>query len=431
MDIATFVRTISVVPSFSSRPFIAAFAASAFSYFFPSYLPTPDWFTTNVTISILALLALIEIFAQKNNDLRIWLHEIDGFIKVGVSFVTTFALVDTESAAVLMTLTGSPDSMLWLSSIFTTIWSVINSFMTWFVSTLRYEVMVHFIDLDEDDETGLGDVVSWLEDFFAFGWMAFAIVLPIVALGLFAITVVILYVVQYYFDQQNERRKRPCVECGTPLYLSALKCHQCEQPSEKVHMVGFFGQSTGQITTNLVAHRWALLRKRRCPQCAAKLTEKSVRQMCSTDGCGVQTFASPSEARGYLRVIEKKVIPTAFICLLFSMIPIIGLVPGLIYYRLSLISDMRRYIPRHVGCVARWGVRLLNITLITLQPIPILGMFTLPAMCISNYYIYRQTVVTEVRRAFNLGLTNKSVQKPAQKPALSDDFSASDEIDYW
>lgn len=79
--------------------------------------------------------------------------------------------------------------------------------------------------------------------------------------------------------------------------------------------------------------------------------------------------------------------------------------PGIIYYRLSLIASVRRYLPRHVGCLTRWGVRLLNLSLITLQPIPGLGALTLPAMCISNFYIYQAVLLGEAKKLKSVNQT--------------------------
>ena len=73
----------------------------------------------------------------------------------------------------------------------------------------------------------------------------------------------------------------------------------------------------------------------------------------------------------------------------FSMIPVIGLIPGVIYYRLTIIGPLRRYIPRTRTILLRWLVRIAIFLLIMLQWIPVAGIFAVPAMALLNYSVYR------------------------------------------
>ena len=72
--------------------------------------------------------------------------------------------------------------------------------------------------------------------------------------------------------------------------------------------------------------------------------------------------------------------------------PLLGLIPGIVYYRLSLLGGLRRYLPTGASIVTRWTVRLLNLVLIALQWIPFVGAAMLPLLCITNFALYRRAL---------------------------------------
>jgi len=145
-------------------------------------------------------------------------------------------------------------------------------------------------------------------------------------------------------------------------------------------------------------HRLELISKRRCLVCASKLPKRAIQQKC--EACG--SLALPSEAwfDAYLSHVKIGLGRTLGVCFFFGLVPVIGLIPGIIYYRFGLISNLRRYVPPTVGIATRWVVRIINMILLTLQGIPILGALALPAMCLVNYYVYRAVVLREGSRQF-------------------------------
>ena len=75
-----------------------------------------------------------------------------------------------------------------------------------------------------------------------------------------------------------------------------------------------------------------------------------------------------------------------------SRIPLLGVIPGVIYYRLSIITGLRGYTPPLRGCLLRIFVRIVDWMLILLQPIPILGALIIPTMCLMSFWIYRASL---------------------------------------
>jgi hypothetical protein len=78
-------------------------------------------------------------------------------------------------------------------------------------------------------------------------------------------------------------------------------------------------------------------------------------------------------------------------------IPLLGLVPGVAYYRLNLVSGLRGYIPPLRGITTRWLVRLIHVLVVVVQPIPLVGAVALPVLCWSTYAIYRRSLAGRAR----------------------------------
>jgi hypothetical protein len=94
-------------------------------------------------------------------------------------------------------------------------------------------------------------------------------------------------------------------------------------------------------------------------------------------------------ARDYIAAIDRRVPSVLLVCFLLGLIPILGVIPGVIYYRLSIVAPFRRYIPPARGFLLRWGVRLVILILVAFQWVPVAGGFALPAMALINYTAYR------------------------------------------
>ena len=97
----------------------------------------------------------------------------------------------------------------------------------------------------------------------------------------------------------------------------------------------------------------------------------------------------PDFARDYIAAIDRRVPMVLVVCFLLGLIPVLGVIPGVIYYRLAIVAPFRRYIPPGRGFVLRWGVRLAVVVLMAFQWVPVAGGLALPAMALINYAAYR------------------------------------------
>jgi hypothetical protein len=398
---AYLIHTLVVTPFFASRAFLATLLVALTCRFAPEFAPwldvdvlkvlggAPPWFIHDTTITVLAVLAGLEFLATKDADARRLLDEFDGLLKGGASFAVTYGLLDRESLDVLGPhLSGIDPAVLW---------ALVPASLVLAMAWTRKRILTTLSDADMDDALGIGRLVAWGEDLGVVLGSALVVLVPLLALGLFAATLVGLAVAWSAIRWLDRRSHEPCPGCAGPVHPTAPSCSHCGDPLPEPRAVGVFGQARSVPAPERERHRFELAARGRCPRCSARLTKRSPRQSCSA--CGEVTFADPAALQAHLARLDRQLPRTMAIAFAFSFVPVLGIVPGVIYYRLSLISGLVRYVPRTSGCLTRWGVRLLNLLLICLQPVPIVGAFTLPIMCLVNYRLYRQVLAGSGDRA--------------------------------
>lgn len=130
---------------------------------------------------------------------------------------------------------------------------------------------------------------------------------------------------------------------------------------------------------DLEQHRLRPVANKRCPSCAARLAEKRVGRRCPE--CDTVAFADSASLHSHLASLAARLPKTLAICFGLGSVPLLGLIPGILHYRVSLTSSLRFYVPGAVGFGVCWLDRLLNLFLLVLQIVPVVGALTLPLMC--------------------------------------------------
>jgi hypothetical protein len=394
----------------------------------------PFWMISEVVLIALGLLTAAEWYSESDADLRRMLERLKThIIKPGVNGALQFGLVSGQSAAVLDVLAYRlpPEALAWLVSlgpgvavastggvnlrdqavvgalswIMTAVaagWALLMATGTWLLALFRQKVVDLIAELDDGDNLGLLRMLSLAEGGWTITLTVVLIVAPFLALTLTLLTLLMLLLIRKWFERRDERSKVPCATCGTPIYPMALFCHSCRHTNQAPRKVGVFGQAKAAPATDRATHRLNLMARKRCHCCASRLVQKTIRQVCPA--CGTATFDDASEVNAYLRTLDKKLPLTLLICGALGALPVIGIVPGIVYYRLSLVAGLRAYLPSTVGCLTRWGVRLASTVLVMLQPF-FLGWLTLPAMALLNYVVYRQVLLAGRGRLSQLSPT--------------------------
>ncbi len=396
MNLTTILYSLASIPMFASRPFLAAFVTALLARF-GDHIPwlkdshvvqalshAPDWFQSTTTLLVLALLATGEVLASKNADVRAVMQDIDGWVKAAVSLAVTLALVDSETLREIKAIQRNgfgPESLI----------AVAIAAGTFFVAFLRRAALwiIHLVD--DDDDIGLQTMLNWIENTWTVSGLLFIVVFPVVAIVLSALTTLGLWWAKRWNEKREESSKVPCAKCAAPILPHATRCHACRAEVAAPRAVSVFGTPKDKPCADLSRQRFELIGRKRCPVCANRLRKRTVQQACET--CRALTFANDEEFRAYLAALSSRLPKTLAISFGFSAIPIVGVIPGVLYYRLTLISGLRGYVPPVRGCISRFLLMLIRWVLIAFQPIPVIGALVVPLMCLSSYLIYRRALV--------------------------------------
>lgn len=403
-----YLTSLGLIPYFTSRAFVPLFSAAMISRFGPAFsflgdrlgvqllASMPPWATSDAALVVLGLLAAFEVLSAKMPEVREILTLTDTQIKAVAAFLFCFALVRGNPADLIHHLQQSGGTTEFASgNSFAYLWSFVIGSVVWFAAAARNLFFSFLIELDPDDDIGLQGALSWLEDAIGFFGVLFAVVFPVLALVLVGLTLAALWLVKRLIRRHEERAKIPCPECSTPNAPCGPRCPSCQHHREQVAAVGILGTVKATPAPDLPNHRLALLAHKRCAFCGDRLSGRRLNQTCPS--CNSEAFESAQALENYLQHLRTTLPKTLIVLACLSFVPLFGLIPGIIYYRLSLISSLRCYVPRSTGILARWAVRLINILLIALQPIPILGTFTLPLMCLANFAIYQSLLRRQAR----------------------------------
>ncbi len=395
MSLTAVLYTLSSVPIFASRPFLAAFATALVARFGPE-LPWigdsaivaalhagPAWFQSTVALVVLGLLAALELLAARSGEARALLDEIDGVVKAVVSALVAFTVIDADTARTIESIQKAGVSL-------DSVWAVLVGGATFAVAGLRAGAVRWVTDLDEGDDLGLVSLFAWAESTWAVIGILFLLVFPVVALALAGLTVLGIAWARRRAARLEERAKTPCAACGTPVLPHASACPACGRERDAPRAVGVLGQPLERPAPDRERHQLELVSRKRCPRCATRLSKRAVRQTCPA--CRRVTFANAAELERYLRLIRRRLPRALLVSFLLGAIPLLGVIPGVLYYRLNLVSGLRGYLPPLRGFTARWLARLMQVGLLALQPIPLLGAVALPLLCWSTYAVYRRAL---------------------------------------
>ncbi|MDY7092443.1 MAG: hypothetical protein SX243_05640 [Acidobacteriota bacterium] len=410
MDLAYFITTLGLIPYFTSRAFIPLFATALTARFGPDmgFLAqdvmgiqlleaVPAWTTSNTVLWILGGFTVLEILLNKNPDLRELLSLTDSQLKglAALSLCLVLASAEPSQLAAPLAQAGLLGDLS-----FAHFWALSAGATVWFLATLRNAIYGFLMEMDEDDDLGLQKLLSWMEDGIGFVGVLFVVILPMAALAVTGVTVLGLYLLRKYLEHREEKQKVPCPTCASPNSPCGIHCAQCNQPRTEVRQVGWMGTVRQAVATDLEAHRFQLRAQKRCHHCGERLRGRQLDLQCQL--CHSPCFAHRGELEAYVQCLQGTLPRALLILLVLGAIPLVGLIPGILYYRLSLISSLRRYLPRSTRFFSRWLVRGINLVLICLQPVPFFGAFTLPLLCLSNFWIYRHFLLREGQAKLSL-----------------------------
>jgi predicted RNA-binding Zn-ribbon protein involved in translation (DUF1610 family) len=408
MDLNAFLLTLGLPGFFSSRAFTPAFVTALILRYGDS-LPVlkeieflrvtgsePTWFTNNWTILALGLLAALELLATKSPEAEEMLGQVHKYAKTGMAFLTTMGIVQAGELDYFRDLFRTAD--LTLNG-----WAAVVAGATFLLTSLRNGVVFLLAEADPEDVLGLRRLISWFEDTWGAVGLLFLVLYPLVMLLVVAALAAGLYGMRRYAEYMEEKNRVPCGACGTPIYASAPHCPQCGAVHPTPCDVGLFGQAKRQLPARPGrAHALRLASKRRCPRCATRLPERSTRQTCPA--CGTAPFGEIAFREAYTGMVTGRLPKVLGLSFLFGLVPVLGMIPGILYYRIALLAPYRGYLSAGRAFVLRWLLRIVFLFLIAAQGSPLfllfaappaaplallVGALTVPLMALLSYGVYR------------------------------------------
>lgn len=391
MPVHSFIHSLGSVGLFPSRAFLPAFVAALLLRFgdsiplvahagLGSNVQAPSWFISNTSLVVLGILSCLECWATKNADVRELLHQFDGAVKPLMTLLTSLGLAGAHDADLVRAIqqAGVADGIFGLMAAGT----------VFFLTSARQSLYELLTEIDSDDSLGIQKLCSWAED----AWVVFGavmlIVFPLLMILLTAVVFGLLYLWQKAAHAREERLRVACAACGNPMYQCAILCPACGAANRHARAVNWLGLPKLELPADPADHALRLIAVRRCPSCATHLKQKRPSQTC--DGCRREMFTDDAQVAAYLRLVQKRFAPTLLICLLLGLVPVLGVVPAIVFYRIHLVSPLRRYVPFGSALMAKWLGRFTCFAVLSIQWIPFLGIGSLPIMAAINYAIYRR-----------------------------------------
>ncbi len=394
MPLVTLIHSLGSVGIFPSRAFLPALVTAlvlSFGHSIPwiaesglaGRVDAPSWFTSNTALVVLGLLSLLELVATKSSDLRELLDQFDGQVKAGMALLTALGVASVRDAQVVHAIQQAALADL--------LFGLMAAGGVYFFTSLRRSFYDLLSEMDASDALGLQRLLSWAEE----AWVAFGavmlIVFPLLMILLTAIVFGLLYVCQKTLQQREEQRRIACASCAKSIYPCAVACPACETANVQACSVGWLGQSRLDRRADPQHHALHLIEVRRCSHCATRLTKSRPQQVC--DCCGRNVFRDDEQLDDYLRLIGYRVPSTLAVCFVLGLVPVMGVVPAILYYRFRLVNPMRRYVPWGSAWVAKWTGRLACLAVLSVQWIPVVGIGSLPIMASINYFVYRRALL--------------------------------------
>lgn len=342
----------------------------------------PTWFTNNWTILALGVLAFAEVAASKSPDLEELMAAGYKWAKSGVAALTLLGVLQSGDAEFIEDMipvarAGFVDTAL----------SVCLAAVVWALASLRNGVMGLVAMADPDGVLGIRTLLSWFEDIWAGVGMLFLFLYPVGMAILIVAVMGGIWGLQKWHERREKQSKVPCAACGELVFPSALHCPRCDASNEGARDIGFFGQSLDRPAGDRGAAALRLAEKKRCPRCATRLTRRATDQNCRA--CGRRPFDEAGFVTAYDGAIAARLPKVLGISALFSLVPVLGLIPGVIYYRIALVAPFIGYLPAGRSLLLKIFLKVTLLLLIALQIVPGAGIVAVPLMALLSHGVYR------------------------------------------
>jgi len=340
----------------------------------------PTWFTHGGVVAALGVLSLVELIADKSPEVREAMEDIAVYAKAGISGLTTLGVMNASDGAFVGDMIEQSAGVLEILP------ALLSTGITYMGAQLRGGVLGIVSEADPDDTVKIRSFISWIEDFLAAFGVWYLVTAPLVSLLVILGFFGSLYLLRKYHEGKLEEAKVPCSKCGERIHSFATACHHCDTPVEQPNILGFLGGIKDEKAGSIVEQKLRLMRLKRSPLSGERFEGKGVALKCEEDG--TTAFSDPELNRKYIDSVTEK-LPRALIYgAILGFVPVLGLIAGVIYYRLRLVAPFRRYLTFGQSFLTKWVIRFFLILLALLQ-VSGGGIIAVPLMALLNFWFYR------------------------------------------
>ena len=386
------LHAIGTIPLFASRAFLPAFL-TALLFRFPSFFnalpfievgePSAELFITKTPVLIvLGLLAVLEILADKNTDIKTLWIQAEPFLKPIIYSIMLLGVVDNDSEAIMQGIyqAGFGEYVM----IFFTAGAVYG------LTILRVSIQEWLLEIDGDGDLFLNFIFSSIEDTFVFFGFLFLLASGTVAICFFGIGVGILYLWQRKIKSNEEKQKTTCTSCQHKNPPFALECSNCHSPQSQVYKIGFLGQKKEEQISNDTntrkKHTLRLLTQERCGYCAEK-TNKKVCPNCRKE----HILTSSENRKAYIMLVQKRYALWLPLSVGLGFIPILGIAIAVLGANLYVFAPLKRQIPKVKAVGVQILTKLLLFCVIFFGSIA--GFILAPLYCSIRFFVWRTAFV--------------------------------------
>jgi predicted RNA-binding Zn-ribbon protein involved in translation (DUF1610 family) len=385
--------SIGSITSFSSRTFLPCFVAACMLRFAPDswlapdigllqslgeFSRTPTWFTHDLTLIVLGLLSALELGANKIPEAREALLLVDKYLKPVAAMIVASEILTADDRAFIEQTVGQAGVLDWAGSL-----AIAGA--VYVAALMRSSLLGTIFEIDEDDDAGVQGLLSWVEDAWSALGIVAAFLFPFLMLALAGLGVLTLWLAQRFLEKREAKRRTPCAKCAHEMSTAALACPACGEANPSPMAVTWLGVAGRSLAAVDQPHR--LEQFRRCHRCAERLEKREVSQTCPA--CGTVSMDSPETVHAFDAWVRRRLPVVLVVTTLLSLIPVMGLIPAVIYSRLAIVAPYRRSIPRLRSFLIRLALRALLLLAIGIQFIPILGAIGIPLSAIASHLAYR------------------------------------------
>ena len=358
----------------------------------------PEWMISIWFICLTFTLAIVENIVSRSPELQEFWNMTEAKLKGIFSFLICFVLINGDPQ-VLVEHVKTEGISTGFGGFFSVeyVWSFGVGLLTWLLCIVRSGVYRFLIEIDDSDSLGIRTLLGRMENALGLIGPAIFIVYPMVAFAAAGAALLILVGMNLWVKRLENRHSAECPSCQHINHLSALSCGKCSHSLADVKAVGFMGLAKDEPRNpDTQQHKLDLLRVKRCPECASVNKEKSVGVVCSV--CNTPYFRNPSELDSFLKAARKRLGKTLVVTSILGLLPIVGLIPGIIFYRLYLVAGLKGYVSSSSNFLFRLLLSVLFLILIIYQATPVIGFAAIPIMALANFLLYSRRIKSQVRQ---------------------------------